>query len=149
MYVPQLALERTSSDALLRRYVYGSDLVSMTTSAGAFYAHEDGLGSVQNVTNASGVKQWTYVYEPFGLKRTETKNSNKAPVNPMQFTAEYLDATPGLYHLRARQYDPVVGRFSALDPIATPLTVPYVTAYAYVGNRPTTLVDPSGLKGNR
>jgi RHS repeat-associated protein len=67
----------------------------------------------------------------------------------MQFTGEYLDATPGLYHLRARQYDPAVGRFTAADPVAPAVTDPYVAAYAYVNNRPTVLVDPAGLKPNR
>jgi RHS repeat-associated protein len=60
----------------------------------------------------------------------------------MRFTGEYHDTTAGLYHLRARQYDPVIGRFLATDPVTPALEDPYVAAYAYVNNRPTALTDP-------
>jgi hypothetical protein len=78
--LPELALERNGSNALLRRYLYGSDLHSMETSATArFYYHQDGLGSVTNVTNSSGAKQWTYVWEPFGTKRTKRRTPARPP----------------------------------------------------------------------
>jgi RHS repeat-associated protein len=61
------------------------------------------------------------------------------------------DTATGLYHLRARQYDPVIGQFLATDPVAPDLLDPYVSAYVYVNNRPTVLVDqaakaPSSLR---
>src|SRR5919109_180348 len=99
--LPQMALERDGSNALLRRYVYGSSRISMTTGGAAYYYHYDNLGSVANVTNASGTSMWTEQHEPFGSIRTETKNNNSAPTNFMKFTGEYQDPT-GLYYLRAR-----------------------------------------------
>lgn len=60
------------------------------------------------------------------------------------FTGEQLDSLTGLYHLRARQYDPGTGRFLTTDPVALPLSDPYVALYAYVGQRPTMYADPSG-----
>ena len=60
------------------------------------------------------------------------------------FTGEYTDHT-GLLHLRARQYDPALGRFLSTDPVAPPLADPYIGAYVYVRNNPTVLMDPSGL----
>jgi RHS repeat-associated protein len=62
----------------------------------------------------------------------------------MKYTGEYLDPT-GLYHLRARQYDPTVGLFLARDPIQPATDSPYMSSYAYVDGRPTVLTDPSGL----
>ena len=50
--------------------------------------------------------------------RTEIKASGSQPTNLMKFTGEYLDPT-GLYYLRARQYDPVSGRFLTTDPAKT------------------------------
>ncbi|HYZ77321.1 MAG TPA: NlpC/P60 family protein [Gaiellaceae bacterium] len=141
--VAQLALERDGNNALLRRYVYGARLISMTTGGAAYYYHYDNLGSVANVTNSSGASQWTEVYEPFGSIRTETKNSTSAPANFMKFTGEYQDPT-GLYHLRARQYDPTTGRFLGLDPAPPAERTPSGSSYAYVMNRPTVLVDPTG-----
>jgi RHS repeat-associated protein len=141
--LPQLALERDGSGALLRSYRYGARRISMVAGANTFYYQYDSLGSVANVTSATGITQWTEAYEPFGSIRTETKNVTSAPTNLMKFTGEYADPT-GLYYLRARQYDPTLGRFTGLDPADPERTSPYVSSYAYVADRPTVLVDPSG-----
>jgi len=61
----------------------------------------------------------------------------------MKFTGEYADPT-GLYHLRARQYDPMAGRFTRLDPQPAAPERPVETAYAYATGRPTVMIDPSG-----
>jgi RHS repeat-associated protein len=139
----QIALERDGNNALLRRYVYGARRISMTSGGSAYYYHYDNLGSVANVTNATGASMWTEQYEPFGSIRTETKNNNSAPANFMKFAGEYQDAT-GLYNLRARQYDPATGRFLTLDPAPASTGSPYVSSYVYVANRPTVLIDPTG-----
>lgn len=106
--------------------------------------HYDGLWSVTNVPNANGTPQWSYSYDPFGNSRSATKINPLAPDNPMRFTGEYLDPT-GLYHLRARQYDASLGRFTASDPLSPQMKDPYVSTYGYVNNRPTVLTDPWGL----
>jgi RHS repeat-associated protein len=64
----------------------------------------------------------------------------------MKFTAEYNDPT-GLYHLRARLYDPTVGRFLSKDPVRSPNGARSLSLYPYVANRPTTLIDPSERTG--
>ena len=142
--LPNLAIERDGSGALQRRYVHGLDLVSMSTGSSTSYYHHDGLGSVTNLTSASGQPQWNYSYEPFGSIKTEMKADPTAPQNPMRFTGEYLDNT-GLYHLRARQYDPGLGRFSSTDPLPAGPSDPYTSSYAYVNNQPTLYVDSSGM----
>ena len=40
----------------------------MTTGGAAYYYHYDNLGSVANLTSATGTTQWTETYEPFGTK---------------------------------------------------------------------------------
>jgi YD repeat-containing protein len=88
--LPELALERNASNALVRRYVQGpAGPVSMTTSAGAFYFHRDQLGSVTDVTSASGAAQWRYAYEPFGAQLSATKVVTSAPANQTRFTGEW------------------------------------------------------------
>jgi RHS repeat-associated protein len=140
--LPQLALEQNGSGSTQRTYTYGARRLSTTSGSSTSYYHYDGLGSVANLTSSSGSRQWTYAYEPFGATHTEQRSGGSAPTNLMKFTGEYLDPT-GLYHLRARQYDPTTGRFVSLDP------VPHVSrvqgsAYAYVLNQPTVFSDPSG-----
>jgi RHS repeat-associated protein len=141
--LPQMALERDGSNALLRRYVYGARRIFMTTGGSNYYYHYDNSGSVANVTSSTGASQWTEVYEPFGSIRTETKNNSSAPANFMKFAGEYQDAT-GLYYLRARQYDPTLGRFTVLDPENVDGDNSFASAYVYAADRPTVLNDPSG-----
>lgn len=140
--LPELTAEKVGN-SFTRSYTYGHDLISMVQSRATHYFHRDALGSIVNVTNSSGVPQWSYDYEPFGNVRTETKHNTKAPANFMKFTGEYQDPT-GLYHLRARQYDPTIGRFTATDPMSPSMSDPFVSAYAYVNNQPTVYVDPTG-----
>ena len=103
--LPQVAIEQDGSGSVLRSYAYGARRLSMTSGSTTSYYHYDGLGSVANVTSSSGTTRWTYAYEPFGTLLTEQRSGGNAPTNAMKFAGEYLDAT-GLYHLRARQYDP-------------------------------------------
>jgi len=49
----------------------------------------------------------------------------------------------GFYYMRARYYDPEVGRFVSEDPIG--FEGGDVNLYAYVGGNPILLFDPSGL----
>ena len=53
----------------------------------------------------------------------------------MKFAGEYLDPI-GLYHLRARDYDPATGRPIRPDPVDATVDSPLISAYAYVANRP-------------
>ncbi len=143
--LPELAVERDGADQPLRRYVNGLETVSEITPAGEFFFHHDAMGSVVNVTDQSGVTQWTRLYEPFGVKRSETKDSPTAPAVPLGYAGEYNEPASGLYDLRARQYDPAVGRFLSEDPMSEPATAPYGSAYAYAGDQPSVFTDPSGL----
>jgi RHS repeat-associated protein len=143
--LPELALERTNSNALIRRYVQGpTGPVSMTTSAGTFYYHRDPIGSIRSVTSSTGAEQWRHDYDPFGENRLTTKVLTTAPTNPIQFAGEALDSETNLYHLRARQYDVSAGRFSALDPEVPAVADPYISSYLYVADRPLTATDPTG-----
>ncbi len=49
----------------------------------------------------------------------------------------------GFYYMRARYYDPQVGRFISEDPIG--FAGEDVNLYAYVSNNPILLIDPWGL----
>ena len=139
--LPQVALERNGSNTVLRQYIYGLKRIRQTVGTASYY-HTDQLGSVTNTTSASGASQRTWSYEPYGVIRT---SSGSSPASFVNFTGEYLDPT-GLYHLRARQYDPASGRFTRTDPLETGSSDPGLSAYAYVEGRPTVSVDPRGLR---
>jgi len=143
--LPQIALERDGNSNPIRTHRYGARRISQTAGNNTSYFLYDGRGSVANLTSSSGATQWTWSYEPYGAIRTETKASGNQPDNLMKFTGEYLDPT-GLYHLRARQYDPGTGRFLTRDPLASSRAAAHVASYAYVSNRPTVWIDPAGLR---
>jgi RHS repeat-associated protein len=144
--LPEVALERNPNGDLVRRYMHGPlGPLSLTNSSATFNYHRDPLGSITDVTNASGTAQWRYTYEAYGAQRSATDVSGSAPENRLRFTGQYLDPETSEYHLRARQYDPATGRFNGLDPVDSSDTSPYDSAYGYANARPTVLTDPSGL----
>ena len=95
----------------------------------------DGLGSVTDLTDDEGDVLDGYTYDVFGALRSQSGSS----ANPWLFTGEQLDADSDLYYLRARYYDPAIGRFLSQDPLPTG------NLYVYAGNNPVRYVDPSGL----
>ncbi len=62
-----------------------------------------------------------------------------------QFTGQLRDNEPGfnLDYFKARYYDPAMGRFLSVDPLAD--QYPGWTPYAYVLNNPLRYNDPTGL----
>jgi RHS repeat-associated protein len=74
------------------------------------------------------------------------------PVDPLgtkdkfKFTGEALDPQTGLYYLRARYYDPSVGRFISKDPLLGVASAPATTnRYVYALNNPMQYTDRSGM----
>ncbi len=142
--IDELALERDDSGNLIRRYLVGPlGATSFTNSSGSFYYLHDPLGSVTDLTDSSGSAESSYAYEPYGAARPV--GSSSGLVNPLGFAGQYLDAESGLYHLRARDYDPDSGRFGALDPVEGSLLDPATSPYGYVEGQPTVGTDPLGL----
>ena len=126
-------------------YVYGLDLISATDGSGAqTYFLYDGLGSTTGLTDGQGNVVGTYTYDVFGAIRSETGGQ----ANDYRFTGEQLDVASNLYYLRARYYDPEIGRFLTRDPFRGSVGNPQSqNPYAYVMNNPALYVDPMGLWG--
>ena len=67
---------------------------------------------------------------------------------PYGYTGEHWDAATGLLYLRARWYNPALGRFLTRDPFPGLAALPATQhPYVYVGNNPVLYVDPSGEFG--
>jgi RHS repeat-associated protein len=92
---------------------------SVHTSDGTSYRHHDFLGSVTDLTDADGETVARYDYDPFGEQTTTPDDGEEAeePHNPFGYTGQLNDpALTNLQDLRARLYDPTLGRFTSTDP---------------------------------
>lgn len=92
---------------LTATYLRGANLISRNEEYYLFNAH----GDVVNLTSASGAVTKTYAYDAFGNE----KNPDEADANPFRYCGEYFDSETGTYYLRARYYDPAIGRFTQAD----------------------------------
>ncbi|GEM_PF-2010685 len=131
----------TSANTYL--YGNGTDLISQGDDSSSFrkYYLEDGLGNTRFLADSSGNKSKSYDYDPYGNIRNESGIYDAL----FQFQAQQYDDIMSFYYLRARMYDPSIGRFISADPLEGTLTNPQSqNPYAYALNNPVNLSDPSG-----
>lgn len=125
----------------------------LAQSSGKFYYLKDLLGSVTDISDASGNVIQKYEYSAYGkiyairdgLGNTVT---NIPVVNTsFTYTGREWDSESGMYYYRARYYDPSVGRFLQQDPHPGKLAIPatFLSKYTYTGNNPVMYGDPSGM----
>ena len=88
-------------------YVRGVNLIFGRARYYLYNAH----GDVVQLTNTNGELTKNYNYDAFGNERSPVETD----VNPFRYCGEYYDTETGLYYLRARYYDPLVGRFTQAD----------------------------------
>jgi len=139
-YVGGLA-ETDASGNITAYYVYGFGLISkITPSNESYHYHFDGLGNTIAITDVSGNVVNKYAYDEHG----KVLNQEEAIPNPFKYVGQFgvMDEGNGLLYMRARYYDPEVGRFISKDPIGF---AGGVNLYGYVANNPVNRVDPGGL----
>ena len=117
-------------------YTYGLDLISRD---GQFY-HVDGLGSTRLLSDENGEVLESYDYDAYGnLIGTEVGDTSHL------FAGEQRDNLTGLDYLRARYYDPTLGRFISRDAYQGSLNDPMSQhKYQYAHANPVVNTDPSG-----
>jgi RHS repeat-associated protein len=97
----------------------------------------------------SGAESGDVRYDGFGNVRSATGPQAQTPTGSggdWRFHGEWLENATGLYHLRAREYDPRTGRFVSRDPIEGMVEAPETLhPYAFAGRNPHTQSDPTGL----
>jgi RHS repeat-associated protein len=111
------------------------------------YVLQDANFNVTAVVNTSGTVVERYIYDAYGAVTILDAGWNTLGGSAHDW--RYLhqggrfDFTTGLYHFRNRDLSPTLGRWIQRDPIE--YNGGDTNLYRYVGNGPTSAVDPSGL----
>jgi RHS repeat-associated protein len=119
-------MHRTQPPAVQCRCHLGSTSIAANGTTGAWYAEQR--------------------YKPWGEQRYPT-GASTLPTR-RQYTGQINDLEMGLYFYNAHYYSSALSRFLSADTIVPDGKNPQAfNRYAYVGNRPLNLIDPTGHRG--
>lgn len=131
-----------SPSANLAVSVTGSTTPPPTPSVEITYFHNDAAGTPMLATNSSGGLVWKETYRPYGER---LNRSTASANNALWFAGKPHDDNTGLSYMGARYYDPLLGRFTGIDPVDfDPENLHSFNRYAYANNNPYKFVDPDG-----
>jgi RHS repeat-associated protein len=117
------------------------------SSGSPYVLHTDAQGSVRVITDSAANVVETYYNDEYGnpLITLSASAPNNVASQPLQYTAEPRDVETGFIYLRARMYDPSLGRFLQRDSYAGTGSRPLsLNRYVYTENSPLSRSDPGG-----
>ena len=139
-----ILLEYDGANVLQTRYTHGPGLdepIAVTKGGSTFFYHQDGLGTVTDLTDSAGATAKSYSYDAYGKVFDQAGTVEQ----PYTYTGREFDSESGLMYYRARYYDPRTGRFLQKDPMRF---VNGINLYAYTMNNPANFADALGLWRN-
>lgn len=137
-----------SDGSLDAHYAHGNGLLAGFGPGGGWYYEADAIGSVRNYTDDSGNSLTGGItYDPFGSQlggdARGLATSAQARYGFVGKLGVEQDGS-GLIYMRARQYDPTIGRFTSADPLGVNGGSFNINSYA--NNNPVVFVDANGLR---
>jgi RHS repeat-associated protein len=109
------------------------------------YYHNDIVGSPVAATDAYGQVAWRSSYEPYGERIQSSADQQASAYNVRWYTGHVQDLETDLVYMQARYYDPLLGRFMAVDAAGFDSdNLQSFNRYAYANNNPYKFDDPDG-----
>jgi len=137
----RVVAESNSSGQVTAQNIWGQKALTRKVSGSYYYYLYNGHGDVVKVVDGSGNVVNNYSYDEWGNILSKTEGI----FNPLKYAGEYYDDESGLIYLRARYYDPTVGRFISRDTVEGQINNPLsLNLYTYVLGNPLKYVDPTG-----
>lgn len=139
----QVVMELSASGKVQKRYIRGNDLVfaDRGTETEKTYYLTDSHGNVVQLLDEDGKISKVYEYDSFGNEVDPDKKDD----NPFRYCGEYYDKEIEEIYLRARYYQPAVGRFITRDTYTGESDDPLsLHLYTYCENDGVNHIDPSG-----
>ena len=114
----------------------GAGIEAVRRGQRTYYYHPDEQLSTALITDEAGTIKNQYRYDAFGAG---LEVSEELP-NRIRYTGQQYDEVTEQYYLRARYYNPILGRFLQEDVYQGD----GLNLYAYCRNNPVVYYDPSG-----
>ena len=125
-------------DSVLERIITPNGYI---TSVGTYkYYILDHQGNITTTVPINMRSPWIDYY-PFGSSMARMEGSER-----YKFSGKEFDTKNGiyLYDFHARQYSPIHGRFTSLDPLCE---IDYaISPYAFCAGNPVNFIDPTGMR---
>ena len=127
----------------LTAVVYLTCAIEQAHAEISYFLYDAPNRSVTALTNQSQDVVNKYEYTGFG----NASSAVEAVSNTRRYVGEQQEPENNLIFLRARYYDPSMGRFITHDPRpGAPRNPQSINSYIYAVNNPINLTDPSGLE---
>ena len=142
LYADREVVAEEKEDGNVIRFIRGYDLVASDSESARTYYHYacDEQGSITHILGEDETGEYSlknyYEYGAFG----DFKVKEEEVENRFGYNGEIFDPIGGQYYLRARYYNPVIGRFTQEDTYYGD----GLNLYAYCRNLPIGYEDPSG-----
>ena len=135
-------LETYKNNQVKTRYVKGINYIaSISADNVTSYFLFNGHGDVVQTVDKTGEVLNSYDYDIWGNPTLTVETVECA----IRYAGEFYDSETGLYYLRARYYNPYIGRFVSEDSYwgedSNPLSL---NRYTYAHNDPIQYLDPTG-----
>jgi RHS repeat-associated protein len=139
-----VSLKVTSSTNARTHTVYRT--ITIKRDHQSQYFVKDHLGSPRVVVDGKGAVLSHTDYYPFGMIMPGRAGNISLSNDRVKFTGYLLEeeGDQDTYHAEARGYDPVIGRFTQVDPLSDHPDQVSLSPYNYSWNNPINLSDPTG-----